>query len=112
MNIKITTAPCCWGVDDPKNPHLPEWTQVLYEAAQAGYKGIELGPYGYLPTDIERVSAELIKHDLYIVAGTIFDDLLSIENQPKLERQAHDICRLHNYRKRQQRRNKNLPRPI
>ena len=94
MNIKITTAPCCWGVDDPKNPHLPEWTQVLYEAAQAGYKGIELGPYGYLPTDIERVSAELIKHDLYIVAGTLFDDLLSIENQPKLERQAHDICRL------------------
>ena len=94
MSIKISTAPCCWGVDDPKNPYLPKWTLVLNEAHQAGYKGIELGPYGYLPIDIEQVSAELNKNDLYIVAGTIFDDLVTPENQPKLAQQAHDICQL------------------
>ncbi len=94
MSIKISTAPCCWGVDDPKNPYLPQWTLVLNEAHQAGYKGIELGPYGYLPIDIELVSQELQKNDLFIVAGTIFDDLVAEENQEKLQQQAHDICRL------------------
>ncbi|MCP8688409.1 hypothetical protein [Marinobacterium sedimentorum] len=57
MSIKISSAPCCWGVDDPRNPYLPPWEKVLDEAAAAGYKGLELGPYGYLPLDIETVSA-------------------------------------------------------
>ncbi|HFT4245924.1 TPA: AP endonuclease, partial [Klebsiella pneumoniae] len=47
----IANAPCSWGVDDPKNPNLPAWATVLKEAAQAGYRSIELGPWGYLPTD-------------------------------------------------------------
>ncbi|TCP97805.1 2-keto-myo-inositol dehydratase [Cricetibacter osteomyelitidis] len=94
MSIKISTAPCCWGVDDPKNPYLPKWTLVLHEAAQAGYKGIELGPYGYLPIDIVQVSQELKKNDLFIVAGTIFDDLVNPQNQAKLQKQAKDICEL------------------
>ena len=46
MSIKIASAPCCWGVDNPKNPFLPPWEQVFQEASQAGYEGIELGPYG------------------------------------------------------------------
>lgn len=58
MAIHITGAPCCWGVDDVKNPYLPPWQKVLYEAGQAGYKAIELGPYGYLPLDIDVVSEE------------------------------------------------------
>ena len=40
MAIHITGAPCCWGVDDVKNPYLPPWQKVLYEAGQAGYKAI------------------------------------------------------------------------
>lgn len=94
MSISICTAPCCWGVDDPENPYLPHWTQVLNEAHSAGYQGIELGPYGYLPIDIHTVCAELNKNELYVVAGTIFDDLVSAGNQTELVRQAHDICRL------------------
>ncbi|MGR6980420.1 TIM barrel protein [Testudinibacter sp. P27/CKL/0425] len=86
--------PLLLGVDDPKNPYLHKWTSVLEEAAQAGYQGIELGPYGYLPIDIERVSTELKKQGLFIVAGTIFDDLVSDDNQAKLKQQVHDICSL------------------
>lgn len=37
--ITITTAPCCWGVDDVKNPHLPHWEKVLDEAQAAGFGG-------------------------------------------------------------------------
>lgn len=92
MAIHITGAPCCWGVDDVRNPYLPPWQKVLYEAGQAGYKAIELGPYGYLPLDIEVVSAELRKNGISIVAGTIFDDLLSEENYPQVLKQVDDIC--------------------
>lgn len=92
MNIHITGAPCCWGVDDVKNPYLPQWKQVLQEAGLAGYKAIELGPYGYLPLDIETISNELNKNGISIVAGTIFDDLVSKNNLPNLLRQVDDIC--------------------
>lgn len=94
MTIKISGAPCCWGVDDPKNPYLPPWERVLSEASQAGYKGIELGPYGYIPMNIEQVQAELAKNDLTIIAGTIFDDLLSESNLENLLHQVDDICSL------------------
>ena len=57
--ITITCAPCCWGVDDVSNPHLPPWERVLDEAAQAGFGGLELGPYGYMPLDVDRVGAAL-----------------------------------------------------
>jgi inosose dehydratase len=94
MSIKIAIGPCCWGVDDPKNPYLPDWKLVLREAAEAGYKGIELGPYGYLPYDIQAVKEELEKNDLTIIAGTIFDDLASPENKDYLLKMTEDICAL------------------
>ena len=53
--ITITCAPCCWGVDDVNNPHLPSWEQVLDEASEAGFGGLELGPYGYVPLDVAQV---------------------------------------------------------
>lgn len=94
MSIHITSAPCCWGVDDVKNPHLPKWTTVLREAAQAGYRGIELGPYGYIPLDIATVADTLQANGLSIVAGTIFDDLVAPSNAANLLRQTHEICAL------------------
>jgi inosose dehydratase len=92
--ITITTAPCCWGVDDVGNPHLPHWEKVLDEARLAGFGGLELGPYGYLPLDLPRVSQALDTRGLKIVAGTIFDDLVSPDNLDDLLRQTDEICGL------------------
>ncbi|MCG5480484.1 MAG: TIM barrel protein [Ensifer alkalisoli] len=92
MTITITTAPCCWGVDDVNNPNLPAWERVFDEAAAAGYGGLELGPYGYVPLESERVARALDERKLFIVAGTIFDDLVSPENQANLLRQTDEIC--------------------
>lgn len=92
--ITITCAPCCWGVDDVKNPHLPPWERVLDEAAQAGFGGLELGPYGYIPLDVRRVSQALESRDLTIVAGTIFDNLIAPSNRNNLLRQTDEICAL------------------
>ncbi len=92
MAITLGCAPCCWGVDDVNNPHLPPWPRVLAEAAEAGYRGIELGPFGYLPLDAGGVAAQLRRLDLCITAGTIFDDLVSPGNLANLLRQARAIC--------------------
>ena len=92
--ITIATAPCCWGVDDVKNPHLPPWEKVLGEAQDAGFGGLELGPFGYLPLDLGLVSEALNTRGLRIVAGTIFDDLVSPANRDKLLRQTDEICAL------------------
>ncbi|WP_066522952.1 sugar phosphate isomerase/epimerase family protein [Curtobacterium ammoniigenes] len=71
-SIRIGTAPDSWGVwfaDDPKQ--VP-WQRFLDEAAAAGYKWIELGPYGYLPTDPSQLSDELESRGLRLSAGTVF----------------------------------------
>jgi inosose dehydratase len=94
LPVTITCAPCCWGVDDVSNPHLPHWERVLDEAAEAGFGGLELGPYGYMPLDAARVGAALEARGLRIVAGTIFDDLVRPRNREKLLRQVNEICAL------------------
>ncbi|MBP7243552.1 TIM barrel protein [Amaricoccus sp.] len=92
LPVTVTCAPCCWGVDDVRNPHLPPWERVLDEAAAAGFGGLELGPYGYMPLDVSRVGAALDARSLRIVAGTIFDDLVDPANRENLLRQTDEIC--------------------
>lgn len=93
MTIHIANAPCSWGVDDPKNPFLPPWEKVLSEASRAGYRSIELGPWGYLPVDSDELARALTENNLTLVAGTIFDDLVSSENLPNMINLTHNICR-------------------
>lgn len=93
MTLPIANAPCSWGVDDPNNPHLPLYATVLQEASAAGYRSIELGPWGYLPTQSEALCAALEQHHLSLVAGTIFDDLVSEANIERLLALTHRICR-------------------
>jgi inosose dehydratase len=56
-----------WFPDDPKQ--VP-WLQFLDEAAQAGYTAIELGPYGYLPTNPEQLRDELGQRGLTLTGAT------------------------------------------
>lgn len=76
------------------NPHLPAWEHVLDEAAEAGFGGLELGPYGYMPLDPGVTGGALDRHGLSIVAGTIFDDLVSPANRENLLRKTDEICAL------------------
>ena len=94
MSFKIAGAPGAWGIEDPSNPHNPSWERVLDEVAQAGYKGLELGPYGYLPQDVDVLRAELSKSDLQIVAGTIYDNLVSEEVFPSVVDKTHKTCEI------------------
>ena len=70
--VRIGTAPDSWGVWFPDDPRQTPWQRFLDEVAQAGYHWIELGPYGYLPTDPEQLRDELGKRDLELSGGTVF----------------------------------------
>ncbi|WP_138416373.1 sugar phosphate isomerase/epimerase family protein [Sinomonas gamaensis] len=68
----IGTAPDSWGVWFADDPKQTPWNRFLDEVAEAGYKWIELGPYGYLPNDPSRLADELKARDLQVSAGTVF----------------------------------------
>ncbi|MFC6354517.1 sugar phosphate isomerase/epimerase family protein [Luethyella okanaganae] len=70
--LRIGTAPDSWGVWFPNDPKQVPWERFLDEVQQAGYEWIELGPYGYLPTDPSRLQDELGKRNLKLSAGTVF----------------------------------------
>ncbi|MEL7179652.1 MAG: TIM barrel protein [Pseudomonadota bacterium] len=72
MTIKIGNAPCSWGIEFASDPAYPTWQSVLSQCAAAGYKGIELGPIGYMPEDPAILHDELAKNDLSIVGGVVF----------------------------------------
>ena len=70
--IKIGNAPCSWGIEFASDPAYPTWQSVLSQCAGAGYKGIELGPIGYMPEDPAILSDELAKNNLSIIGGVVF----------------------------------------
>jgi len=74
-NVKVGSAPDSWGVWFADDPQQTPWERFLDEVAGAGYTRIELGPYGYLPTDPSRLRDELDKRGLTMTAGTIFEHL-------------------------------------
>ena len=72
MTIRIGNAPCSWGVEFADDPRNPSWRSVLSDCAEAGYKGIELGPVGFMPEDpVERAEA-LDEFGLELIGGVVF----------------------------------------
>jgi inosose dehydratase len=72
MTIRIGNAPCSWGIEFPSDPSYPSWQTVLDQCAAAGYKGIELGPIGYMPEDPAILAPALAARDLSIIGGVVF----------------------------------------
>lgn len=72
MTIRVASAPVSWGIFEfagmePKYPY----SRVLDEIAGTDYTGIELGPYGYLPTDPAKLRAELDKRGLQLLSAFV-----------------------------------------
>ncbi len=72
MTIRIGNAPCSWGVEFADDPRNPSWQSVLKDCAEAGYKGIELGPVGFMPEDPAALADGLAEHDLELIGGVVF----------------------------------------
>lgn len=69
--IHLGSAPDSWGVWMPDDPRQTPWTRFLDEVAEAGYVWMELGPFGYLPTEPARLIEETAQRGLTITGGTV-----------------------------------------
>ncbi|GAL04576.1 inosose dehydratase [Photobacterium aphoticum] len=92
MSYKIAGAPCCWGVESADNEFNPHWYTVLRETQEAGFKGLELGPYGFLPLDSDIITPKLHALDLQICAGTIYDPLSVPEMREAVLAKTRKLC--------------------
>jgi inosose dehydratase len=94
MNIRIGTAPDSWGVWFANDPKQTPWQRCLDEIAEAGYEWTELGPYGYMPTDLATLRAELGGRGLKVSASVVMLHLEDATVWPELERQALGVGEL------------------
>jgi inosose dehydratase len=92
--IRIGTAPDSWGVWFPSDPAQLPAEQFLREVVDAGYRWIELGPYGYLPTDPAQLQDQLDAHDLKVLAGTVFEHLHRPDSWDDVWTQVTDVAAL------------------
>ena len=69
----LANGPVSWGVDFADQPGAPPWEQVLNGIAAAGYRHVELGPYGYLPRDAARLREALGERGLRAAGGLLYE---------------------------------------
>jgi inosose dehydratase len=92
--IRVGSAPDSWGVWFPDDPQQVPWERFLDEVSACGYEWIELGPYGYLPTDPARLAAELGSRGLKVTAGTVFEHLHRPDSWDAVWNQVKDVAAL------------------
>ena len=70
--MKIANAPCSWGVlEFELDGEAPDYAQVLDEMHAIGYLGTELGDWGFMPTDAERLRTELAARELTMLGAFV-----------------------------------------
>ena len=70
--VVLGTAPDSWGIWFAEDPNQTPACRFLDEVVQAGYQWIEIGAYGYLPTDPAQLEDELGPRGLKVSGGTTF----------------------------------------
>lgn len=88
MNITIGSAPDSWGVWFPSDPQQTPWHRFLDEIVEAGYEWTELGPYGYLPTDLPTLRRELNRRGLKVTGTFAMANVEEPSLWGELERQV------------------------
>jgi inosose dehydratase len=74
-NLCLGSAPDSWGVWFPEDEQQVPYARFLDELVAAGYTWLELGPYGYLPTDPRELADALSARGLQVSGGTTFGAL-------------------------------------
>ncbi len=94
--LKLGTCPDSWGVWFADDPLQTPWERFLDEVAEVGYEWLELGPYGYLPTDPARLSEELNRRGLKVAGGTTHgrSGLHRADDWPEIVRATRKVAEL------------------
>lgn len=89
----IANAPCSWGITYPTG-NTCTWQQYLDEVAEAGYRGTELGPFGFLPKDPALLKHELAKRDLAMIGATHVHTFGDTSSGPLLMQTLRELAAL------------------
>lgn len=94
--LALGSCPDSWGVWFADDPRQTPWQRFLDELAGVGYQWLELGPYGYLPTDAEQLKDELAQRSLTVAGGTMhgFSGLHRAEEWPDILAQTRRVAEL------------------
>jgi inosose dehydratase len=91
--IYVGNAPCSWGVIENIEGQRTGYVQVLDEMQATGYAGTELGDWGFMPTDPEKLRQELNGRNLKLLASwvnvTLHDPGRHGQNEAEAVRTAH-----------------------
>ncbi len=88
MNMQISTGPVSWGVLMKDTPNVPPYSMVLDQMKEAGYNGTELGPYGYLPFEVEKLRGELEGRGLELISAFVILNILQGKRDENVYREA------------------------
>lgn len=94
--LRLGSCPDSWGVWYADDPLQTPWDRFLDELAAVGYEWLELGPYGYLPTDAGRLRDELERRGLTVAAGSMhgFSGLHRPDELPAIAAQIRKVAAL------------------
>ena len=87
MTIPLGIAPDSWGIWFPDDEKQMPPTRMLDEMMEIGLEWIELGPYGYLPTDAAVLRSELEQRHLKLCACIVEANLEDQAGWFEIERQ-------------------------
>lgn len=88
--IRVANAPCSWGVIENVDGGRLTYETVLDEIAATGYTGTELGDWGFMPTDPEKLKEELAKRNLAMVGSWVS---VTLQDPDKHRRAVDDALR-------------------
>ena len=72
-SIRIGNAPCSWGkleFDELEGPQI-RYEQMLDELVGTGYVGTELGDWGFMPTNPDRLRSEIERRNLTMLGAFV-----------------------------------------
>lgn len=92
--LRLGVCPDQWGVWFAEDDRQIAWQQTLDEMAFAGFRYLEIGPYGYLPTDPTRLSEQLERRGMTAVAGTVWARLHDADAWPRTEESVRAVAGL------------------
>jgi sugar phosphate isomerase/epimerase len=93
-NLVLGSAPDSWGVWFARDERQLPFTRFLDELASAGYTWLELGPYGYLPSDPATLGEHLRARRLRVSGGTATGALHRANAWDLVRNQSRDVARL------------------
>jgi inosose dehydratase len=94
--LRLGSCPDSWGVWFADDPRQTPWRRFLDELSEVGYEWLELGPYGYLPTDPAELTDELGRRGLRVSGGTMhgYSGLHRLDDYPEILQRTLAVAQL------------------